>query len=304
MGFDVRTGQEALDVPHRFRARANPATRRGWATPRQYTGNAGIWGPFSADPAARLRVSEHRVGDQRRLRRPPARQQPLLQLAGVPRHQDRQDDLVPAAGASRHLGLRHAAGADPDRHHRRREAGEGRGAADEAGVSPTSSTAPTAARCGRGRRRRCRKTDVPREWTSPTQPIPSKPPAFDLQGITENDLIDFTPELRAEAIKALQGSKLGPIYTPPTLVTPTNKGTIVMPGLRRRCELARRRRGSGDRLRLRRLDDQPDGHRAEPNDATAPRSRVDTDYTMGGALPTVRGCASSSRRTAASPPTT
>ena len=63
------------------------------------------------------------------------------------------------------------------------------------------------------------------------QPFPSKPPAFDLQGITENDLIDFTPELRAEAIKAVQGYTLGPIYTPPTLVSPTNKGTIQVPGL-------------------------------------------------------------------------
>ena len=57
------------------------------------------------------------------------------------------------------------------------------------------------------------QTDVPGEWTAPTQPIPSKPPGFDLQGLTENDLIDFTPELRAEAKKAIQQFKFGPIYT-------------------------------------------------------------------------------------------
>ena len=41
--------------------------------------------------------------------------------------------------------------------------------------------------------------DVPGEWYSPTQPIPSRPPAYDRQGVTLDDLIIFTPELRAEA---------------------------------------------------------------------------------------------------------
>ena len=45
--------------------------------------------------------------------------------------------------------------------------------------------------------------DVPGEWYSPTQPIPSKPPAYDRQGVTAEDLIDFTPELHAEAIKSV-----------------------------------------------------------------------------------------------------
>jgi quinoprotein glucose dehydrogenase len=68
------------------------------------------------------------------------------------------------------------------------------------------------------------QTDLPGEWTSPTQPIPSKPPAFDLQGFTENDLIDFTPELRAEAIKAIANYRIGPLYTPPSLA-----GTLQSP---------------------------------------------------------------------------
>ena len=41
------------------------------------------------------------------------------------------------------------------------------------------------------------KGDVPGEVVSPTQPYPTKPPAYDLQGVTESALIDFTPELRA-----------------------------------------------------------------------------------------------------------
>lgn len=59
------------------------------------------------------------------------------------------------------------------------------------------------------------KGDVPGEWYAPTQPFVSKPPAFDLQGISEKDLIDFTPELRAEAIKVASRYKMGPLFTPP-----------------------------------------------------------------------------------------
>ena len=59
------------------------------------------------------------------------------------------------------------------------------------------------------------QTDLKGEWSSPTQPFPTKPPAFDRQGITPDDLIDFTPALKAAALQALEGFKIGPIYTPP-----------------------------------------------------------------------------------------
>jgi len=61
------------------------------------------------------------------------------------------------------------------------------------------------------------KGTVPGEWYSPTQPFPTKPPAFDRQGIQTDDLIDFTPELRAEAIKLSSLYKLGPMFTPPVV---------------------------------------------------------------------------------------
>jgi quinoprotein glucose dehydrogenase len=59
------------------------------------------------------------------------------------------------------------------------------------------------------------KGDVPGEWYSPTQPYVTKPPAFDLQGIGVDDLIDFTPELRAEALQVVSRYKMGPLFTPP-----------------------------------------------------------------------------------------
>ena len=74
---------------------------------------------------------------------------------------------------------------------------------------------------------------VPGERTSPTQPFPTKPPAFDQQGVTIDDLIDFTPELRAEAIEILQQYEYGPIFTPPVLIDdrPGGKqGLLQMPG--------------------------------------------------------------------------
>jgi quinoprotein glucose dehydrogenase len=61
------------------------------------------------------------------------------------------------------------------------------------------------------------KGTVPGEWYSPTQPFPTKPAAYETQGLVVNDLIDFTPELRAEAEKVVSRYKLGPIFTPPVV---------------------------------------------------------------------------------------
>jgi quinoprotein glucose dehydrogenase len=61
------------------------------------------------------------------------------------------------------------------------------------------------------------KGDVPGEWYAPTQPFVTKPPPFERQGVSIDDLIDFTPELRAEAVKLVSRYKLGPIFTPPVV---------------------------------------------------------------------------------------
>ena len=57
--------------------------------------------------------------------------------------------------------------------------------------------------------------NVPGEWYSPTQPFPTKPPPFERQGFLLEELIDFTPELRAEALEFVSQYKTGPIFTPP-----------------------------------------------------------------------------------------
>jgi quinoprotein glucose dehydrogenase len=72
--------------------------------------------------------------------------------------------------------------------------------------------------------------DVPGEWYSPTQPFVSKPPPYDVQGISENDLIDFTPALRAEAVALAKNYKMGPLFTPPSIWTAEGTwGTLTAP---------------------------------------------------------------------------
>jgi quinoprotein glucose dehydrogenase len=74
------------------------------------------------------------------------------------------------------------------------------------------------------------QSTVPGERTSPTQPFPTKPAPFDRQGITTDDLIDFTPELRAEAIQILAHYRTGPLYLPPSVRDADGKlGSLILP---------------------------------------------------------------------------
>jgi quinoprotein glucose dehydrogenase len=59
--------------------------------------------------------------------------------------------------------------------------------------------------------------DTPGEKYSKTQPFPTKPAAYNRQGLAIDDLIDFTPQLRAEAVKAIEKYKIGPVFTPPVV---------------------------------------------------------------------------------------
>ena len=92
------------------------------------------------------------------------------------------------------------------------------------------SIASTARRCGRSKSGKVEAGDVPGEWYSPTQPHPTKPAPYDRQGVSEADLIDFTPELNAEARAMLKEYKIGPLYTPPIVAgTDGLRGTLQIP---------------------------------------------------------------------------
>jgi quinoprotein glucose dehydrogenase len=74
------------------------------------------------------------------------------------------------------------------------------------------------------------KGTVPGEWYAPTQPFVTKPPPFDRQGVSVDDLIDYTPALHDEALKLVANYKIGPIFTPPVVSTfPGPLATLILP---------------------------------------------------------------------------
>jgi quinoprotein glucose dehydrogenase len=287
MGFDVRTGRK-LWTFHTVPREGEPGIETWLGDSAQYTGNAGVWGPFSADPAlgyVYLSVESatndvyggHRPGNNLYsdslicLDIKTGKMIWFQQLV----HHDIWDYDMPPHPILVDLTVD--------------------GKPVKAVVQLTKQAFAYVFDRTNGRpvfgwtERPVPQTDVPKEWTAPTQPFPNKPPAFDQQGITHEDLIDFTPALRAEAIKALEQYKIGPIYTPGTVVVEgKNRGTIVVPGL-----------GGGANWPGGAAD--PETGFVYVGSTTTPgvigltpntdqkTSGVDTDYTFGGGLPTIQG---------------
>jgi quinoprotein glucose dehydrogenase len=75
-------------------------------------------------------------------------------------------------------------------------------------------------------------SDTPGEWTAPTQPFPTRPAPYERQGVTPDDLIDFTPALRQAAIAIAKDYRFGPLYQPVSRVDAPDgtKGTFQAPG--------------------------------------------------------------------------
>lgn len=74
------------------------------------------------------------------------------------------------------------------------------------------------------------KSDVPGEWTSPTQPFPTKPAPYDRQGYSDDILVDFTPEIKKEALKIASRYKTGPLYTPISVYESDERpGSLMLP---------------------------------------------------------------------------
>jgi quinoprotein glucose dehydrogenase len=286
MGFDVRTGRK-LWTFHTIPREGEPGSETWLGDSAQYTGNAGVWGPFSADPvlgyvylsvesATNDAYGGHRPGNNLfsdSLVCLDIRTGKMIWYYQLVHH-DIWDYDMPPAPILVDLNVD--------------------GKPVRAVVQLTKQAFAYVFDRTNGRpvwpieEKPVPPSDVPKEWTAKTQPFPSRPPAFDLQGVTRDDLIDFTPELRAEALKAIEGWKLGPIYTPIAQVTPTSKGTIVVPGF-----------GGGANWPGGAADPEtgfvyvgsatnPTGAGLTPN-TNREQSRVDTDYTYGATLPTIQG---------------
>lgn len=73
---------------------------------------------------------------------------------------------------------------------------------------------------------------VPGEQLAQTQPFPTKPAAYDLQGLSIDELVDYTPELRQEAITVLADWEIGPLFTAPLHADNDigKRGTYICPG--------------------------------------------------------------------------
>ena len=99
------------------------------------------------------------------------------------------------------------------------------------------------------------QSKVPGEQTSSTQPFPTKPAAFDRQGFTLDDVIDLTPEIKAQALQIASQYTLGPMFAPPSVAAADGKrGTIDAALADRRRQLAGRGSRSGNGHALRCLD--------------------------------------------------
>ena len=215
-GFDVRTGKRLWifhTIPQPGEFGNDTWEKDSWA----YTGNAGVWAQISVDEGSRPRLSAGRAADGRLLRRPSSRATGLFgeSLVAVDLktgkrkwhyqlvHHGIWDMDIPCAPILADITVN--------------------GRAIKALAQPTKQGWVYVFDRATGQpvwpieERPVAKGDVPGEWYSPTQPFPTKPPAFDRQGVSLDDLIDFTPELKAEAVKFASNYKIGPIFTPPVV---------------------------------------------------------------------------------------
>jgi quinoprotein glucose dehydrogenase len=248
LAFDVRTGRK-LWTFHTIPREGEPGYESWKGDSAQYTGNAGVWGPFSADPelgyvylsiesATNDVYGGHRPGNNLfsdSLVCLDIKTGKMIWYQQLVHHDIWDYDMPPHP-----ILVNLTVDGKPVR----------------AVVQLTKQAFAYVFDRTNGRpvfgwtEKAVPQTDVPKEWTSPTQPFPNKPKGFDVQGITIEDLIDFTPELRAEAVKAIESYKIGPIYCR------ARAG--------RRCQLARRGGRCRNRLRLCRVDDDARTDRTDP----------------------------------------
>lgn len=228
-GYDARTG-ELLWTFHTIPRRGE----YGWETWEQdswrFTGNGGVWSWMSADPELGLVYlpTEAATGDYYGGHRPGDNlfTQSVVALdarTGLRKwhfqtvHHGIWDYDLPTAPVLLDLTV------------------DGRGIPALAQVTKQGFTFVFDRRTGEPvwpiEERPVARSEVPGERAAPTQPFPTKPPPFQRQGVSKDDLLDLTPELRAEAEEIAERYTFGPLYTPPTVMEEGgNRGTLTVPG--------------------------------------------------------------------------
>ena len=187
---------------------------------------------------AGLRLSAHEHRRARLLRRPPARQQPVCREHPVPRPRDRPARVALPDRPPWPVGLRQPGRAQSASTSRSTARGSRRWRRSPSRASSTPSIARPACRSGRSKSGPCRRPTSRASRASPTQPFPTRPAAFEYQGVTDRRSRRLhARDPRDGASKAIEPFKIGPLFTPPSL-----QGTIMRPGAtgRRRTGPARR----------------------------------------------------------------
>ena len=228
MGFDVRTGKQRW-IFHTIPQKGEEGNETWLNDSWKYTGNAGAWAPLTADPELGLVYLpiEAATGDFYGGHRPGSNlfSQSLvcLNIATGKKiwhyqliHHDIWDYDTPAPPILADINV----GGQPIK----------------AVVQVTKQSFAYVFDRVTGKpvwpieERPVPKSDVKGEWTSPTQPFPTRPAPFDRQGYSDDILVDFTPEIKQEALKIVANYKKGPLYTPISKYEPPNHlGTLMLP---------------------------------------------------------------------------
>jgi quinoprotein glucose dehydrogenase len=228
MGFDARTGKR-LWVFHTVARPGDPGAGTWSDEARSWTGNSGVWTPFSADVERGLVYlpveaptsdfyGGHRPGDNLYssslvcLDAKTGRRRWHFQHI----HHDIWDYDTPAPPVLLDINVR------------------GQPIAAVAQVTKQGLTYVFNRVTGEPVwpiiEREVPQSDVPGETTSRTQPIPTLPEPFERLGVKEEELNDLTPEIHAEAKRIASRYRMGPLFNPPSLVTEGNGGTLMGPG--------------------------------------------------------------------------
>ncbi len=273
-GFDVHSGK-LLWTFHTIPAKGEKGYETWLDGSAETASNAGVWAPMSADPELGYVYLPVEAPLADTLRRSASRQQPLRQQPRLPRREDRQvvwyyqlihhdiwDWDNPTAPILMNLVV------------------DGKPIKAVAQITKQAFVYTFDRTNGKPvwpiEERPVAKSDVPGEVTSPTQPFPTKPPAFDRQGFTDDDLIDFTPALRAEAIEGTKVFRKGPIFTPRLARGRGGRHErhAHAAELHGRRELGRRLVRSGDERAVRRLVHAAERRRAAPGAAASRTCRT------------------------------